>query len=128
MSAYKSHLDIENVLVFMDHGELLQLMDPHNVISQILLAHMVAVQLSLRPIVCRERKQYTVTMFSIRMTRWIETICSNVGSGYEGFLTWPSLVSQLHHTKTLEEHVLSSAATSTGVIGIIVGGNKVTVR
>jgi hypothetical protein len=117
MTAYISHLDIENVLVFMDHGELLQLIDPLNVISQLLLAHMVAVQLSLRPIVCRERKQYTVTMFSIRMSRWIDTICSNIGSGYEEFLAWPLLVSQLHNTKTLEEHVLASPATSSGVIG-----------
>ena len=82
-----SHLNIESVLVSMDHEELIQLMDPHNVISQLLLAHMVAVQLILRPIVCRERKQYTVTMFSIRMSRWVETICDNIGAGYEAFLT-----------------------------------------
>ncbi|OBT45154.1 hypothetical protein VE00_04319 [Pseudogymnoascus sp. WSF 3629] len=121
MEAYVSHLDIENVLVFMEHPELLQLIDPCNIVSQLLLAHMVAVQLSLRPIFCRERKQYTVTMFSIRMTRWIDKICSNIGLGYEEFLTWPLLVSKLHHTKTLEQHVLASPATSTGVIGGPVG-------
>ncbi len=117
MTAYMSHLDIENVLVFMEHGELLQLIDPHNAISQLLLAHMVALQLSLRPIVCRERRQYTVTMFSIRMTMWIDTICSNIGPGYEELLAWPLLVSKFHHTKTLEEHVLALPATATGVIG-----------
>lgn len=107
----------------MDHEELLQLIDPQNVISQILLAHMVAIQLILRPIVCRERKQYTVTMFSIRMCRWIETICDNIGAGYKGFLTWPLLVSQYHTTKTLEEHILATPVTSTGVIGYSGGMN-----
>lgn len=120
-----SHLNIESVLVSMDHEELIQLMDPHNVISQLLLAHMVAVQLILRPIVCRERKQYTVTMFSIRMSRWVETICDNIGAGYEAFLTWPLLVSQYHNTKTLEEHILASPATSTGIVGYNGGMNLV---
>ncbi|KFX92649.1 hypothetical protein V490_05260 [Pseudogymnoascus sp. VKM F-3557] len=123
MEAYMSHLNIESVLVSMDHEELVQLMDPQNVISQLILAHMVAVQLILRPIVCRERKQYTVKMFSIRMSRWIESICDNIGAGYEGFLTWPLLVSQHHNNKTLEEHILASPATSTGIIGYN-GGNK----
>ncbi|KFZ03164.1 hypothetical protein V502_11180 [Pseudogymnoascus sp. VKM F-4520 (FW-2644)] len=125
MEAYISHLNIESVLVSMDHEELIQLIDTKNVISQLLLAHMVAIQLILRPIVCRERKQYTVTMFSIRMSRWIETICDSIGAGYEGFLTWPLLVSQYHNTKTLEQHILASPATSTGVIGYNAGKNLV---
>ncbi|KFY49948.1 hypothetical protein V496_09694 [Pseudogymnoascus sp. VKM F-4515 (FW-2607)] len=126
MEAYMSHLNIESVLVSMDHEELLQLIDPQNVTSQLLLAHMVAVQLILRPIVCRERKQYTVTMFSIRMSRWIDMIYDNVGTGYEGFLAWPLLVSQYHNTKTLEERILASPATSTGIIGYN-GGMNLTV-
>jgi len=79
------------------------LLDSRNVVSQLLLAHMVALQLILRPIFCRERKHYTVTMFSIRMTTWIETISNSVGPKYQSFLMWPILISERHFAGTLEK-------------------------
>lgn len=104
---YLSHIEIDALVAAMDHGELLQLIDPQKVVSQLLLAHLVALHLILRPIVCRERKNYTVTMFSIRMTRWMERIQNNVSKDYEKFLSWPVYISELHIAGNLEKHSLA---------------------
>ncbi len=105
--AYKSHLELDNSLIGMDSGELVHLMDPCNIISQLLLAHVVALYLIMRPIACHERKNYTVTMYGIRMTSWIGKISTQMEPEHQESLKWPQLISQLHAAKRLEEYTLA---------------------
>jgi hypothetical protein len=104
--AYQSLLEIERSLISIESGELEQLINPCNSISQLLLAHLVALHLIMRPIACRERKNYTVTMYSIRMTSWIGQIHSQLKPEYRVSFDWPLCISQLHTAKRLEEYTL----------------------
>ncbi|KAH8590977.1 hypothetical protein B0O99DRAFT_280640 [Bisporella sp. PMI_857] len=108
IEAYKSYLEIEKSLIRMDYSELEQLLDPQNTISQLLLAHLVALQLIMRPISCNERKIYTVTMYSIRMTAWMNQIYAQMGEEYQDAFKWPLLISQLHEKKRLTEYAMIS--------------------
>jgi hypothetical protein len=111
--AYQSLLEIERSLISIDSDELEQLMNPCNAISQLLLAHLVALHLIVRPIACRERKNYTVTMYGIRMTTWIGQIYSHLKPEYQETFDWPLLVSQLHAAKRLEEYTLAQKPKTT---------------
>jgi hypothetical protein len=75
-------------------------------ISQLLLAHIVALYLVIRPLCCRERKYYTVTMYSIRMKTWIEQIHQNLDERMKGLCEWPQKLSQLNLEKRLEEYTV----------------------
>ena len=113
--AYTSHLNLDRVLISMELEELEQLMDPCNVTSQLLLAHIIAVHLVMRPIACHERKTYTVTMYSIRMTSWIDQIHNELQPEFKEAVDWPLLISQLHKAKRLEEYTLVSKPQITSV-------------
>jgi hypothetical protein len=104
--AYRSQLEIERSLISMETSELEQLINPCNTASQLLLAHLVALHLIMRPIACRERKDYTVTMYGIRMTTWIGQIYSRLKPEYQKAFDWPLLVSQLHSAKHLEDYTV----------------------
>lgn len=90
----------------MDFEELEQLMDPDNTTSALLLAHLVALQLVMRPIACHERKTYTVTMYSIRMKSWIDQIYSQLRPEDQESFSWPLLISKLHTANRLETYTL----------------------
>lgn len=91
----------------MESSELEQLIEPCNSASQLLLAHFVALHLVMRPIACRERKTYTVTMYGIRMTTWIGEIYEKMKPEYQELLDWPLVISQLHTAKRLEQYTLA---------------------
>ncbi len=107
ITAYLHHIELDKKVVTMCHGDFKQLLKPDNVICQLLLAHMIAVYLVMRPVACRERGQYTATMYSIRMTRWIEIIYKNVEVNYRTYLAWPLLVSDLNKSRTLQQYTLT---------------------
>jgi hypothetical protein len=111
--AYKSYLEIDRSLISMEFDELEKLLEPSNTTSQLLLAHLVALQLVMRPIACNERKTYTVTMYGVRMTTWIGQIYSHLKLEDREAFKWPLLVSELHATKRLEEYTLVSKTNST---------------
>ncbi|TVY59439.1 Uncharacterized protein LSUE1_G007758 [Lachnellula suecica] len=108
LKAYKTHLQIERSLIALDPNELEQLLDPTNTASQLLLAHIVALNLIMRPIACNERKNYTVTMYGIRMTTWIGRIFSQLSQELRQEFSWLLRVSELHVQKRLEEYTLAS--------------------
>lgn len=62
----------------------------------------------MRPIVCRERKIYTVTMYSIRMISWIGQIYGQLKQEYREAFDWPLCISKLHAAKRLEDYTLAS--------------------
>lgn len=96
----------------LDHDAFLRLIDPIDDTSQLLLAHLVAMYLFMRPISCRERKHYTVTMYGIRMTSWIPGIYNTVPEEKRDFMEWPLWVSGLHGKKELECWSLAMAKPS----------------
>jgi hypothetical protein len=100
-------LEIDKILISMEFDELEQLIDPCNTSSQLLLAHIVALHLIMRPIACRERKSYTVTMYAIRMTTWIGQIYSQLEPESQEAFKWPLFISQLHKTRSLEVYTLA---------------------
>jgi hypothetical protein len=68
----------------------------------------------MRPISCRERRKYTVTMYRIRMSTWIDTIYQNIDSGSRRYLEWPVNVGYLHRLENLDSYILSSQFTTGG--------------
>jgi hypothetical protein len=91
----------------MCHEDFVGLCDSSNTVSQLLLAHFVALHLIMRPISCRERMRYTVTMYSIRMTTWIDLICQNLHPDSRVYLIWPNKVNQLNDWKVLDSYTVS---------------------
>ena len=63
----------------------------------------------MRPIVCRERKIYTVTMYSIRMVSWIGHIYGQLKQEYREAFDWPLSISKLHTAKCLDDYSLASS-------------------
>lgn len=92
----------------ISHEDFVELCDASNTACQLLLAHLVALHLIMRPISCRERKKYTVSMYRIRMTTWIDIIYQNIDTGFRKYLEWPLHVSNMHGSETLDNYILSS--------------------
>lgn len=101
-TAYIKYLQIDNLIIALPHTSLLRLLTPTNPTCQLLLAHIVALHLSMRPISCRERKQYTVSFYGIRMSSWIPNIYAGLDEKWKGYLRWPMLVAGLHIQGELE--------------------------
>lgn len=106
MLAYSKYLDIDKFIIAMDHDELIELLNPANNPCQIILAHIVALHLVMRPISCNERKQYTVTMYSIRMSSWIPAIYENLDTKYREYIAWPAFIGKMHVAGQLEKYTL----------------------
>lgn len=108
--AYEAHAGVCKFISAISHEDFVELCDPSNTACQLLLAHLVALHLIMRPISCRERKIYTVSMYRIRMTTWIDTIYQNASSSDRKYLEWPLYVSALHKTDMhmLDSYILNS--------------------
>lgn len=104
--AYCKYLDIDTLIVNLSHSSLMELLSPSNPTCQLLLAHIVALHLSMRPISCRERKQYTVSFYGIRMSAWIPNIYNSLEPYWQAFMRWPIFVSYLHNQGQLEKFSL----------------------
>jgi hypothetical protein len=91
----------------MDHDAVIQLLDPSNITCQLILAHIVALHHTIRPISCRERKQYTVTMYSIRMSCWIPRIGYTMPSEFRHFMRWPLFIGNMHLAGLLEKYTVA---------------------
>lgn len=93
---------MDTLIINLPHDSLLHLLSPSNPTCQLLLAHIVALHLSMRPISCRERKQYTVSFYGIRMSSWIPDIYHNLSPPWRVYLNWPMVVARLHVKGDLE--------------------------
>ena len=65
----------------------------------------------MRPISCRERKQYTVSFYGIRMSTWIPNIYNTIGAQWRQYLKWPMMVASLHNKGQLEGFSLGKGKT-----------------
>ena len=98
------------MLIELSPNDISKLLDRDNQASLLVLAHLVAIYLMMRPLSCRERLRYTATMYSIRMTYWIDGILENVQSRYIPFMEWPLVISSLNKARTLEQEGLVERA------------------
>ncbi|KAE9372721.1 hypothetical protein N431DRAFT_505051 [Stipitochalara longipes BDJ] len=109
IAAYDACIKMDSLITQLEHTAFLQLLETNNEASQLLLAHLVALQLIMRPISCRERKHYTVTMYGIRMSTWIPGIYNSIPDEMRYLMEWPMWVSRLHGEGGLEKWSLAIA-------------------
>ncbi len=107
LTAYLHHVSIDELIINLTSEELTQLLDPTDQVCQLLLSHMIAMYLVMRPVSCRERRQYTATMYGIRMTSWIDRIEGGLGNLYKPYAAWPMMISELNREKVLEQYTLN---------------------
>ncbi|KAK0122589.1 hypothetical protein ONS96_009630 [Cadophora gregata f. sp. sojae] len=134
VACYDAYISLDTFLSSLPSASLTELLDPSIRTNQILLAYLTALHLVMRPISCRERRQYTVSFYGIRMSTWIPGIWNELGrgevqgfgsgSGIEGgierdvdwrkLMEWPMWVSGLHGRGELEKWSLEGGACASG--------------
>jgi hypothetical protein len=105
--AYQAHANVCKFIVSIASDDFVELCDPSNIVCQILNAHLVALHLVMRPISCQERKKYTVTMYRIRMSNWIDSILQDLDPTFKEYLAWPVDISNMHRLQKLDSYILS---------------------
>jgi len=102
---YDAYIALDTFLASLPSPSLISLLDPSIRTNQLLLAYLTALHLVMRPISCRERRQYTVSFYGIRMSSWIPGIWNALDvADEEGrrLMEWPMWVSGLHGKGELE--------------------------
>jgi hypothetical protein len=94
---------MDALISHLDHAAFLQLLETTNQTSQVLLAHFVALHLVMKPISCRERKYYTITIYGIRMNTWTPGIYNSIPEEARYLLEWPMWVARLYVEGGLEK-------------------------
>ncbi|KAH6707890.1 hypothetical protein BKA61DRAFT_739144 [Leptodontidium sp. MPI-SDFR-AT-0119] len=103
VACYDAYVSLDTFLSTLSSSSITSLLSPIIQTNQLLLAFLVALHLVMRPISCRERKQYTVSFYGIRMSSWIPGIWNAVGEEARVRLEWPMWVSGLHGKGMLEK-------------------------
>jgi hypothetical protein len=73
----------------ISHAEFLALIDPSNVVGQLLLSHLVAVQTLIPPITPNERAGRRTSHFTNGMARWLEVAHANIDPRMRSYFEWP---------------------------------------
>lgn len=73
----------------ISHAEFLALIDPSNLVGQLLLSHMVAVQTLMAPIILSERGSRKTLQFVNGMVRWLEVLHPSIEPRMRSYLEWP---------------------------------------
>ena len=90
----------------ISHTEFLSLIEPSNIVGQLLLSHLVAVQTLMGPTNQDERASRKVSQFVNVMARWLEIIHSNADPTMREYFEWPKKRAEkvrdwLQHEKAL---------------------------
>lgn len=78
----------------LSHDEFQSFVDPSNDVAQILLAHFIAVQALLTPILMLERVGFQGVNAPTAVLGWIEGIYFNVSFGLRHYVEWPMQVAR----------------------------------
>jgi hypothetical protein len=73
----------------LSHAEFLSLIDPSNIVGQLILSHLVAIQSMMAPINQDERALRKASIFLKGMVRWLELLHSNIDPGMKSYFEWP---------------------------------------
>lgn len=93
VEAYTTFVLLYNAPSRWTHDEFQSFIDPNNSVAQILLAHFIAIQAVLTPILVLERVGFQGVDAPTATLGWIEGIYRNVPPGMRGHVEWPRQVS-----------------------------------
>ncbi|KAF2117570.1 hypothetical protein BDV96DRAFT_597489 [Lophiotrema nucula] len=88
VEAYTTFVLLYNVPSRWTHDEFQSFIDPNNSVAQILLAHFIAIQAILTPILILERVGFTGVDAPTAVLGWIEGIYKNVPSNLRLHIEW----------------------------------------
>jgi hypothetical protein len=73
----------------ISHAEFLTLIDPSNLVGQLLQSHLVAVQTLMTPVVLDERGSRKASQFANGMVRWLDVLHANIEPRTRSYFEWP---------------------------------------
>jgi len=73
----------------ISHAEFLTLIDPSNLVGQLLQSHLVAVQTLMAPISLDKRGSRKSWQFVNGMVRWLEVLHANIEPRMRIYFEWP---------------------------------------
>jgi len=74
---------------YISYAEFLALIDPSNLVGQLLLLHLVVVQTLTAPIYSDERASRKALQFANGMVRWLEVAHANMDLRIRSYSKWP---------------------------------------
>ncbi|KAH8819844.1 hypothetical protein F5884DRAFT_27726 [Xylogone sp. PMI_703] len=92
LSAYFKFIFIYDGVNRMDNEAFQQFVNPNNEVSQILIAHFVAMQFLVAPIIARQWQGRSRTTPVRSQLDWINTIYHNLSPGMRKYIEWPRAV------------------------------------
>lgn len=94
VEAYTTFVLLYNVPSRWTHDEFQSFIDPNNSVAQILLAHFIAIQAILTPILILERVGFQGIDAPTAVLGWIEGVYKNVPPSLRHHVEWPRQVSR----------------------------------
>ncbi|CAI6338609.1 unnamed protein product [Periconia digitata] len=94
VETYTTFVQLYNQPSRLTHDEFQSFVDPGNDVAQILLAHFIAVQALLTPILMLERVGFQGVNAPTAVLGWIEGIYFNVSFGLRYYVEWPMQVAR----------------------------------
>lgn len=103
VEAYTTFVVLYNLPSRWSHDEFQAFIDPNNTVAQILLAHFIAIQAILTPILYLERVGFQGVDAPTAVLSWIEGICRSVPSHLRHHVEWPRQVANYPFVRFLGE-------------------------
>ena len=101
VEAYTTFVLLYNIPSRWTHDEFQAFIDPNNSVAQILLAHFIAIQAILTPILYLERVGFQGIDAPTAVLDWIEGIYHSIPSHLRHHVDWPRQVSKYPFTRFL---------------------------
>jgi hypothetical protein len=101
--AYYQFITIYGVLYQMDDRQFQLFTNPIDDINRLLLAHSVALQIILAPILERERQGRMMSTPIESLLDWLDKIKNEVSPSLQGCLRWPSRISKCLRTELQQD-------------------------
>lgn len=103
IECYTTFVTLYNIPSRWTHEEFQSFIDPANSVAQILLAHFIAVQAVLTPILVFERVGFQGVDAPTATLGWIEGCAGNVPRGLRRYVEWPRQVGRYPFMRFVEE-------------------------
>jgi hypothetical protein len=94
IQAYTTFVQLYNIPSRWTHDEFQSFIDPHNSVAQILLAHFIALQAVLTPILMLERVGFQGIDAPTSVLGWVDGIYKNVRPELRSYIEWPRQVTR----------------------------------
>jgi hypothetical protein len=108
VEAYTTFVKLYNTPSRWTHKEFQAFINPNNSVAQILLAHFIAIQAILTPILYLERVGFNGVDAPTAVLGWIEGIYSKVPHGLRHHVEWPRQVSMYSFIRFLGQTQMDS--------------------